>query len=320
MLSRRALLAGLPLLPSAAAAAPAAASLLNVSFDPTRAFYRAWNDRFAARWQARTGQRLTISQSHGGSGKQARAVIDGLAADVVTLALASDIDRIARAGLIAPDWASRLPHGSAPAWSPTVFLVRRGNPKAIHDWDDLLRPGVKIILANPHTSGGARWAVLAAWAHGGRPYLTELVARIPLLDTGNRGATISFAQRRIGDVLITVEAEALMALKELGDGFELVVPSLSIRGDTPVAVVDKVATARGTQRLARAYLAGLFTPQGAALFAAQGFRPATGAAPGLPPLSPRLVGIADFGGWTEAQKRFFRDGGEFDRALAAAAR
>lgn len=318
MLNRRALVAGLPLL---GAAAPASATLLNVSFDPTRAFYRAYNDRFAADWQRRRGQRLTINQSHGGSGKQARAVMDGLPADVVSLALASDIDRIARRGLIAPDWAQRLPHASAPQWSPIVFLVRKGNPRRIAGWDDLVNPGVRVILANPHTSGGARWAVLVAVAHGGQAYLNELVARIPLLDTGNRGATISFAQRRIGDVLITVEAEALMALKELGDGVELVVPPLSIRGDMPVAVVDKVAAARGTTSLARAYLKGLFTPQAAPLLAANGFRAAAaGAMAGLPPLSPRLLSITEFGGWDAAERRWFGDGAGFDRALAAAAR
>lgn len=317
MLSRRAFVAGLPLL---GAAAPARARLLNVSFDPTRGFYRAWNARFAADWQRRTGQPLAINQSHGGSGKQARAVMDGLPADVVTLALASDIDRIARAGLIAPDWASRFPHDAAPAWSPIVFLVRKGNPKRIHGWDDLVNPGVRVILANPHTSGGARWGVLAAHAHGGSAYLTELVARIPLLDTGNRGATISFVQRRIGDVLITVEAEALMALRELGQDVEMVVPPLSIRGDMPVAVVDTVARAHGSAALARAYLGGLFTRGAAPLFAAQGFRPSAGPAAGLPPLSPRLVSIADFGGWDAAERRFFADGAAFDRALAAAAR
>jgi sulfate/thiosulfate transport system substrate-binding protein len=315
MLNRRAFVAGLPLL---GAAAPTPVTLLNVSFDPTRALYRAYNAQFATDWQRRSGQPLTISQSHGGSGKQARAVMDGLPADVVTLALASDIDRIARRGLIAPDWVQRLPHNSAPMWSPIVFLVRRGNPKRIAGWDDLVNPGVRVILANPHTSGGARWAVLVAMAHGGQRYLEALVARIPLLDTGNRGATISFAQRRIGDVLITVEAEALMALRELGDGFELVVPPLSIRGDMPVAVVDGVAKTRGSTALARAYLKGLFAPRTATLLAAQGFRPTNGAAPGLPATSARLISVADFGGWDVAERRYFADGAAFDRALAAA--
>lgn len=319
MLTRRALIAGLPLL--AAARSPGPASLLNASFDPTRAFYRDWNRAFAADWRQHHGQRVSVNQSHGGSGKQARAVIDGLAADVVTLALASDIDRIATAGLIAPDWARRFPHGSAPAWSPVVFLVRAGNPRHIRDWDDLVRPGIKLLLANPHTSGGARWAVLAAWAHGGRPFLTELVARVPLLDTGNRGATISFAQRGIGDVLITIEAEARMALAELGrDRFELVMPSLSVRGDTPVAAVDKVTEARGSTRLARAYLSGLFGRRAAGLWAHHGFRPTGFTAPGLPPPPARLVHVDEFGGWAAAERHFFADGGAFDRALAAAAR
>lgn len=313
-------------------AAPAPVVLLNASYDPTRELFRDINTAFAREWQARTGQRVTINQSHGGSGKQARSVSDGLRADVVTLALAQDIDLVARAGLIAPDWASRLPGKSVPYWSPIVFLVRKGNPRGIHDWDDLVRPGIKVISANPRTSGGARWAFLAAWGYGqrqtgtpagGRLFLRRLVAHLPLLDSGARGATTSFAERGIGDVLVTWENEALLAIKELGaERFEIVVPSVSIKAEPPVAMVDAVVDERGTRGVARAYLAFLFTPAAQDIIAANGYRPRDPKV--LARYAARFPSLElfdidrNFGGWAKAQRIFFADGGEFDRAFAAA--
>jgi sulfate transport system substrate-binding protein len=314
-------------------AGPAAAvSLLNVSYDPTRELYRQINSAFAARWQAQTGQPISINQSHGGSGKQARSVVDGLKADVVTLALARDIDLIADAGLLGKDWASRYPQRSAPYWSPIVFLVRAGNPKRIRDWPDLVKPGVKVIMANPKTSGGARWAFLAAWGDGqrrtgnpagGRAMLRALVAHIPLLDSSTRGATTSFAERGIGDVLVTFENEARLAQRELGAGrFQLVYPSVSIRAESPVAVVDSVAAAHGTTRQARAYLAFLFSRQGQQIIAAAGYRPVDAAVArrfaSQFPVLPLFEIDRNFGGWKRAQKTFFAEGGEFDRAFEAA--
>jgi sulfate transport system substrate-binding protein len=277
----------------AVAAAPAraaekAVTLLNVSYDPTRELYSEVNAAFAAQWKSRTGQEVTIQQSHGGSGKQARAVIDGLEADVVTLALAGDIDAIARAGLLAPAWQKRLPHNSTPYTSTIVFLVRKGNPKAIRDWEDLGKAGVAVITPNPKTSGGARWNYLAAWGSvlkdgGDEARARDLVGRIfrnvPVLDTGARGSTVTFVERGIGDVLVAWENEALLSLKEFGaDRFEIVAPKRSILAEPPVAVVDKVADRRGTRQAAEAYLGFLYAPEGQIIAARNFYRPRGGGA------------------------------------------
>jgi len=303
--------------------------LLNVSYDPTREFYQEVNKEFATQWRQKTGDDLKIQASHGGSGKQARSVIDGLEADVVTLALAYDIDSISEKGkLLSPKWQARLPLNSTPYTSTIVFLVRTGNPKAIRDWGDLARPGVSVITPNPKTSGGARWNYLAAWAwaqkqYGGdetktRVYLSKLFRNVPVLDTGARGSTTTFVNRRIGDVLIAWENEAQLAIEEAGGkGFQIVVPSLSIRAEPPVALVDKVVDRRGTRKVAEAYLNFLYTAKGQQLAAKHHFRPA------LPNLvSPeelkafptlQLVTIdKDFGGWKKAQATHFADGGTFD--------
>ena len=280
----RTTLAALAVLGLAAAAAPAQ-ELLNVSYDPTRELYQEVNAAFAVQWKAKTGKDVTIQQSHGGSGKQARAVIDGLEADVVTLALAYDVDAIAQAGLLAPGWQKRLPQNSCPYTSTMVFLVRKGNPKAIKDWGDLARPGVSVITPNPKTSGAARWNYLAAWAWalrqpGGseakaRAFVAQLFKNVPVLDTGARGSTNTFVQRGIGDVLLAWENEAFLAVKELGmDKFEIVVPSLSILAEPPVAVVDKVVDKKGTRAVAQAYLEFLYSPEGQALAAKHYYRPA----------------------------------------------
>jgi sulfate transport system substrate-binding protein len=322
-----ALLMALALVP--AACADDAVELLNASYDPTRELYDAVNEAFAAQWRANTGQALTIYQSHGGSGKQARAVIDGLEADVVTLALAHDIDAIAELGRLLPaDWQQRLPHHSAPYTSTIVFLVRHGNPKAIRDWGDLARPGVAVITPNPKTSGGARWNYLAAWAWalrqpGGsddsaQALLRAIYANVPVLDSGARGATTTFVERGIGDVLLAWENEALLARERLGaDDLEIVVPSLSILAEPPVAVVDKVALRRGTREVAEAYLRFLYTAEGQELAARHHYRPRDAAvlarhAAKFPQLE--LVPIdAAFGGWRRAQTTHFADGGTFDR-------
>ncbi|MGH8050263.1 MAG: sulfate ABC transporter substrate-binding protein [Arenimonas sp.] len=303
--------------------------LLNVSYDPTREFYQEVNKEFAAQWKQKTGDDLKVQASHGGSGKQARSVIDGLEADVVTLALAYDIDSISEKGkLLPPKWQSRLPHNSTPYTSTIVFLVRTGNPKAIRDWGDLAKPGVSVITPNPKTSGGARWNYLAAWAwgqkhYGGdetkiRAYLAKLFRNVPVLDTGARGSTTTFVNRRIGDVLIAWENEAQLAIEEAGGkGFQIIVPSLSIRAEPPVAIVDKVVDRRGTRKVAEAYLNFLYTAKGQQLAAKHHFRPA------LPNLvtpaelkafpSLELVTIdKDFGGWKKAQTTHFSDGGTFD--------
>ena len=310
-----------------------AATLLNASYDPTRELYRAVNTAFSAEWKARTGETLTINQSHGGSGKQARSVIDGLGADVVTLALSGDIDEISRRSkLIDPGWQTRLPYKSTPYWSTIVFLVRKGNPKGIKDWDDLIKPGIKVIMANPKTGGGARWIFLAAWGHGqlatgspagGRRYVSQLLARVPVLDSGARGATTTFAERGIGDVLLTWENEALLATRELGaERFELVVPSISIRAEPSVAVVDGVVDRRGTRTVAEAYLGFLYTPEAQEIIAHNGYRPRDPAvaaryAAQFPNL--RLFDIdRNFGGWTKAQTTFFAEGAQFDQIYAAA--
>ena len=319
-------LAGLAIAGPAAHAAEV--SLLNVSYDPTRELYEDYNKAFAAHWQKKTGDRVTIKQSHGGSGKQARTVIDGLPADVVTLALAGDIDAIASTGKLLPvNWQSRLPHNSSPYTSTIVFLVRKGNPKGIKDWGDLIKPNVQVITPNPKTSGGARWNYLAAWGWalkqpGGsdvtaKEYIRNLFRHVPVLDTGARGATTTFVQRGIGDVLLAWENEAFLSIKELGaDKVEIVVPSMSILAEPPVAVVDKVVLRRGTRTLAEEYLKYLYSPEGQEIIARNFYRPidenvAAKYRTTFPKLN--LVTIADFGGWGEAQKKHFNDGGVFDQ-------
>ena len=302
-------------------------TLLNVSYDPTRELYEAFNKAFAAKWKTDTGDTLTIRQSHGGSGKQARSVAEGNAADVVTLALAYDVDLIASKGLIAKDWQARLPDNSAPYTSTIVFLVRKGNPKGIKDWDDLVKPGVQVITPNPKTSGGARWNYLAAWAYArhrwhsedkAKEFVKELFQHVPVLDTGARGATLTFTERGVGDVLLAWENEAHLALKELGpDKFEIVAPSLSILAEPTVAVVDKVVDEHGTRKLAEAYLKYLYSPEGQEIAAKNFYRPrdpqvAAKYASEFPKLN--LVTVGDeFGGWTKAQKDHFADGGTFDQ-------
>ncbi|CAA7619275.1 sulfate ABC transporter substrate-binding protein [Magnetospirillum sp. SS-4] len=306
--------------------------LLNVSYDPTRGLYQAVNEAFARSWKSRTGEVLKINQSHGGSGKQARSVIDGLAADVVTLALAYDIDAIAdKAKLLAPDWQQRLGHNASPYTSTIVFLVRKGNPRRIRDWDDLVKPGVAVITPNPKTSGGARWNYLAAWGYElnrssgdaakAEAFVTALFRNVPVLDSGARGALTTFAQRGIGDVFVSWENEAVLALKEFGDGFEIVAPSVSILAEPPVAVVDKVVDRRGTRAVAEAYLQFLYTPEAQEIIARNHYRPrdpdvARTHAASFQPV--RLFTIDDtFGGWTKAQATHFADGGVFDRVVAA---
>ncbi|HEY7852806.1 MAG TPA: sulfate ABC transporter substrate-binding protein [Caulobacteraceae bacterium] len=309
------------------AAGPADVALLNVSYDPTRELYKDYNALFAADWRRRKGQSVRINQSHDGSGKQARAVVDGLAADVVTLALAYDIDQIAARGLIAPGWQSRLPFNSSPYTSTIVFLVRKGNPKRIHDWIDLVRPGVQIVTPNPKTSGGARWSYLAALAfarrHNGGDeakalgFVRGIYKNVPVLDTGSRGATTTFVQRGIGDVLLGWENEALLAIDEVGPGkLEVVRPSMSMLAEPPVAVVDKVADKHGTRAVATAYLRGLYSEPAQDLAARRHYRPRSAAvaaryAQKFPHMD--LVSIASFGGWTKAQARHFADGGAFDK-------
>jgi sulfate/thiosulfate-binding protein len=311
----------------------AQAVLLNVSYDPTREFYQEVNAAFASQWQAKTGTRLTINQSHGGSGKQARAVIDGLEADIVTLALAYDINAISRrAGLLPSNWQTRLPGNSCPYTSTIVFLVRAGNPKHIKDWDDLVKPGVSVITPNPKTSGAARWGYLAAWAFARQRYASEARARdfvaalfknVPVLDTGARGSTTTFAQRGIGDVLISWENEAFLAKDKLGrDRFEIVTPSISMLAEPPVALVDKIVDRRGTRATAQAYLEFLYSPQGQQIAARHYYRPR--AADVMARLGARfssltLVSITDamFGGWDAAQKRHFDEGGIFDQIIVS---
>ncbi|MFO0816525.1 MAG: sulfate ABC transporter substrate-binding protein [Pirellulales bacterium] len=321
-------------------------TLLNVSYDPTREFYQEFNQSFAEHWKAKTGQQVTIDQSHGGAGKQARAVIDGLEADVITLALAYDMDAIAeKAGLFPVDWQSRLPNNSSPYTSTIVFLVRKGNPKGIKDWGDLVKGDVSVITPNPKTSGGARYNFLAAWGYAVKrelgsfdklkdpaaskeveaaqqkalQFVTELFKRVPVLDSGARGSTNTFAQREIGDVLLTWENEAHLAVKDLGaDKVEIVFPSLSILAEPPVTVVDKIVDKHGTREVAQAYLEHLYSPQGQQLAAKHFYRPAQ-----LELLSPEqrkvfadieLFKIDDvFGGWKKAQKEHFDDGGVFDK-------
>ena len=303
--------------------------LLNVSYDPTRELYQDANAAFSKSWQEKTGDTLTIQQSHGGSGKQARSVIDGLEADVVTLALAYDIDAIAeKAKLLPADWQKRLPHNSSPYTSTIVFLVRKGNPKGIKDWDDLVKPGVSVIAPNPKTSGGARWNYLAAWGYflkknnndenKAREFVTRLYRNVPVLDTGARGATTTFSQRGIGDVLVAWENEALLSIKEFGaDKFEVVAPSVSILAEPPVAVVDKVARKRGTEAVARAYLEFLYSDEGQEIAGRNFYRPRAEKAAAK--YSSRFAKIElftideVFGGWQKAQRIHFGDGGLFDK-------
>jgi sulfate/thiosulfate transport system substrate-binding protein len=306
-------------------------TLLNVSYDPTRELYEEYNAAFAKYWKGKTGEDVTVKQSHGGSGKQARTVIDGLPADVVTLALAGDVDAIATNGKLLPvNWQSRLPHNSSPYTSTIVFLVRKGNPKNIRDWGDLVKPGVAVITPNPKTSGGARWNYLAGWAWalqqpGGseataKEYVRKLFKNVPVLDTGARGATTTFVQRGIGDVLLAWENEAFLSIKELGaDKVQIVVPSLSILAEPPVAVVDKVVLRRGTREVATEYLKYLYSPQAQEIIAKNFYRPideqvAAKHAAQFPKI--KLVTIADFGGWAKAQKAHFADGGVFDQIYA----
>jgi sulfate/thiosulfate-binding protein len=307
-------------------------TLLNVSYDPTRELYQDVNKAFAEQWQAKTGSGVTIQQSHGGSGKQARSVIDGLEADVVTLALASDVDAVAAAGLITGDWQKRLPNNSAPFTSTIVFLVRKGNPKGIKDWGDLVRPGIQVITPNPKTSGGARWNYLAAWAWarkqpGGsdataKEFVKRLFAQVPVLDTGARGSTNTFVQRGLGDVLLAWENEAFLAVNALGkDKLDIVLPPLSILAEPPVAVVDKVVDRKKTRAVAEAYLEFLYTPQAQAIAAKHYYRPTDAkVAVAHKALFPqlKLVTIQEFGGWAVAQKLHFAEGGTFDQIYQAA--
>ena len=313
--------------------AQADVTLLNVSYDPTRELYQAFNEAFAKFWKAKTGETVVIKQSHGGSGKQARAVIDGLQADVVTLALAYDVDALAdRAKLIPKDWQARLPHNSAPYTSTIVFLVRKGNPKGIKDWDDLVKPGVSVVTPNPKTSGGARWNYLAAWGYALKKYgndeakAKDFVARIyknvPVLDSGARGSTTTFVERGIGDVLIAWENEAYLGVKELGpDKVEVVIPSVSILAEPPVAIVDKVVDRHGTRKVAQAYLEYLYSPEGQEIAARNFYRPrldsvATKFAKQFPKVS--LFTVDDlFGGWQKAQATHFVDNAMFDQIYLA---
>jgi sulfate/thiosulfate transport system substrate-binding protein len=331
MISRRTLTlhAAALILALTAGSAQADKILLNVSYDPTREFYKEVNEAFAEVWQGKTGERVTIRQSHGGSGKQARAVIDGLDADVVTLALAGDIDQITKAtNKIPADWSKRLPQNSAPYTSTIVFIVRKGNPKGIKNWSDLAKPGVSVITPNPKTSGGARWNYLAAWAWAERTngdnepkikqFIADLYRNVPVLDTGARGSTTTFAQRGLGDVLISWENEAFLILKEFGkDNYEIVAPSISIKAEPSVALVEANAKAKGNLEVATAYLEFLYSPAGQKLAAKHFFRPVDPSAADPADLArfPELDLVtvdAAFGGWAEAQKKHFADGGIFD--------
>ena len=318
------LAAGLLLAPIA----QADTTLLNVSYDPTRELYQEFNAAFAKHWRAKTGETVAVKQSHGGSGKQARTVIDGLDADVVTLALAFDIDAIAeKAKLLPPDWQKRLPLNSTPYTSTIVFLVRKGNPKAIKDWDDLAKPGVSVITPNPKTSGGAQWNYLAAWEYGkrrfggedkARDFVTRIYKNVPVLDSGARGSTTTFVERGVGDVFISWENEAFLAQKELGPNkFEIVVPSLSILAEPPVAVVDKNVDRKGTRKVAEAYLEYLYSDEGQEIAARNYYRPTNAKVAGkyagqFPKVALFTINDA-FGGWQKAAKTHFADGGTFDQ-------
>ena len=304
-------------------------TLLNVSYDPTRELYQDFNPLFAKHWKEKTGESLTIKQSHGGSGKRARAVIDGLEADVVTLALAYDIDAIAeKSGRLPKDWQKRLPHNSAPYTSTIVFLVKKGNPKGIKDWDDLIKPGVQVITPNPKTSGGARWNYLAAWGFAlkkfgnnedkAKEFIGGLLKNVPVLDSGARGSTNTFVQRGIGDVLLAWENEAFLSINELGpDKFEIVVPSISILAEPPVTVVNGIADKRGTAKVANAYLDYLYSPIGQKVAARHYYRPIKPEFADKADIArfPKinLIKIDDLGGWQAVQKKHFADGGVFDQ-------
>ena len=330
------MLAGAAFIPVAAQKAPQPVTLLNVSYDPTRELYQDYNTWFASFWKAKTGQEVIIRQSHGGSGKQARSVIDGLEADVVTLALAWDIDQVAeKGGLLPADWQERLPNNSSPYTSTIIFLVRKGNPKRIKDWPDLARAGVSVITPNPKTSGGARWNYLAAWGYalrqvGGneakaKALVSAIFRNVPVLDAGARGSTTTFVERGIGDVLIAWENEALLAVRELGpDKFETVIPSSTILAEPPVAVVEKVAKKRGTLEVAKAYLEHLYALEGQEIAARDFYRPrlesvAAKYAAQFPKVN--LFTVDDvFGGWRKAQETHFADGGVFDQLYQPGAR
>lgn len=319
------------LLASPCAVTAESMTLLNVSYDPTREFYNDYNALFASYWKNKTGKDITIKQSHGGSAKQARSIMEGLPADVVTLALAYDIDAIAeRTGKLPKDWQSKLPHNSAPYTSTVVLLVHKGNPKNIRDWDDLTREGVQVLTANPKTSGGARWNYLAAWGYALKKYngdetaaqnfMKALFHNVPILDSGARGSTTTFSERKMGDVLITWESEAQMVAKEVGrDAFEIVYPSVSILAEPPVAILEKNAEKKGTLEVAHAYLDYLYSPEAQEIAAKHFYRPSDASAlekhkDNFPPLA--LMTIADFGGWEAAQKRHFAEGGTFDHIYA----
>ncbi len=312
----------------------AGGELLNVSYDPTRELYREFNALFGKYWKQKTGEEVIVKQSHGGSGKQARSVIDGLAADVVTLALAYDIDEIhEKAKLLPADWQKRLSHNSSPYTSTIVFLVRKGNPKKLKDWSDLVKPGMTVITPNPKTSGGARWNYLAAWGYalkqkGGnetsaKEFVAKLFRNVPVLDAGARGSTNTFVQRGLGDVLLAWENEAFLAVNELGkDKFEIIVPSLSILAEPPVAVVDKVVDKKGTRKMAEAYLKHLYTTAGQELAARHYYRPidkkVSEKNAGLFPKVKLITVDEVFGGWHAAQNKHFADGGSFDQLYAPA--
>ncbi len=322
------LLAGMP----AFAGKAKEITLLNVSYDPTRELYQKINEAFAKQWKEKSGETVVIQQSHGGSGKQARAIIDGLDADVATLALAYDVDQLyQKGGLISKNWQSKLPYNSSPYTSTIVFLVKKGNPKAIKDWDDLIRPGVEVITPNPKTSGGARWNYLAAWGYAlrksgndeekAKDFVKQLFKNVSVLDTGARGSTTTFVERGIGDVLIAWENEAFLAINEIGkDRFEIVIPSISILAEPPVTVVDKVAAKHGASKIAKAYLEFLYTPEAQEIIAQSYYRPCLEAvaqkyASQFPKVE--LLTIADFGGWQKAQTKHFADSGIFDQIYGA---
>ena len=323
----RVLLAIAALLFGISSAAAQNLSLLNVSYDPTRELYAEFNKAFVSAYQKETGKKIDIKQSHGGSGSQARGVIDGLQADVVTLALAYDIDAIAAKGFINKDWQARLPQNSSPYTSTIVFLVRKGNPKAIKDWDDLAKPGVAVITPNPKTSGGARWNYLAAWGHAlkkgqtaeqAKAFVAGIYKNVPVLDTGARGSTVTFVERGVGDVLLAWENEAFLALREFGaDKFEIVVPPLSVLAEPPVTIVDKVVDKKGTREIADAYLRFWYTKEGQEIAAKHSYRPRDADVAAKYEKSFAKVNLFTidevFGGWTKAQKEHFAEGGIFDQ-------